>query len=93
MLFRSNLFEAAITAGVPVKPYALRYLDAQGALHPAANFIGETTFVDSLMMILKARGMRAQLIELPLIDSNGLQRRELAQRAREAIAEALTQAK
>jgi len=90
--FHSNLFEAAITAGVPVKPYALRYLDAQGALHPAANFIGETTFVDSLMMILKARGMRAQLIELPLIDSTGLQRRELAQRARAVVAETLTQA-
>lgn len=87
--FHSNLFEAAITAGVPVKPYALRYLDAQGALHPAANFVGETTFVDSLMMILKARGMRAQLIELPLIDGTGLQRRELAQQARLAIADAL----
>ncbi|GGC08459.1 1-acyl-sn-glycerol-3-phosphate acyltransferase [Oxalicibacterium flavum] len=87
--FHSNLFEAAITAGVPVKPYALRYLDAQGALHPAANFVGETTFVDSLMMILKARGMRAQLIELPLIDGTGLQRRELAQHARLAIADAL----
>lgn len=87
--FHSNLFEAAIKADALVQPYAVRYLDGQGALHPAANFIGETTFVDSMMLILKARGMTAQLIELPAIDSGGLDRRELAQRAREAIAAAL----
>ena len=87
--FHSNLFEAAIAASAPVQPYALRYLDAQGNFHAAADFVGETTFVASLMMILKARGMTAQLIELPLLDSAGLPRRELAQHARAAIAAAL----
>lgn len=87
--FHSNLFEAAISAGVPIKPYAVRYLDAQGNLNAAANFIGDTTFVDSMMLILKTRGMHAQLIELPLIDSSELDRRALSARAHAAIANAL----
>ena len=41
--FHPNLFEAAIEAGVPVQPYVLRYVDAQGNLHGAADFIGDMT--------------------------------------------------
>ncbi len=87
--FHPNLFEAAIEARVPVQPSALRYLDADGKLHEAANFIGDMTFVESMMLILKTRGMTAQLIQLPLLDTAGAHRRELSQTARQTIAEAL----
>jgi 1-acyl-sn-glycerol-3-phosphate acyltransferase len=87
--FHANLFEAAIDAGVPVQPYALRYRDRSGKLHPAANFIGEMTFVQSLLSILKHRDLQAELIVLPEISSTGAHRRELAAAAREAIAGAL----
>ncbi|MDY7573677.1 lysophospholipid acyltransferase family protein [Actimicrobium sp. CCI2.3] len=87
--FHANLFEAAIDAGVSIQPMALRYLDASGALAPHADFIGEMTFAESMMVILKAPRLTAELIVLPLIDSTGAHRRELAPAARTAIAEAL----
>ncbi len=87
--FHPNLFEAAIEAQVPVQPYALRYVDARGNLHAAADFIGDMSFVDSMLLIMKTRKMTAQLIVLPTIDTAGAHRRELSQAARGAIADAL----
>lgn len=88
--FHANLFEAAIEAQVPVQPYAVRYLDGSGRLHPAADFVGETTFVESIITVLKAGGMTAELIVLPVIDtSEASHRRELADAARGAIAAVL----
>lgn len=87
--FHPNLFEAAIEAQVPVQPYALRYVDGRGALHGAADFIGDMTFVDSMLSIMRSGPMIAQLMPLPQIDSTGAHRRELALAARSAIAEEL----
>lgn len=87
--FHPNLFEAAIEAGVPVQPYALRYLDEQGNLHTAADFIGDMTFVDSMLLIMKTRKMTAQLILLPTIETTGAHRRDLSLQARQAIADKL----
>jgi 1-acyl-sn-glycerol-3-phosphate acyltransferase len=90
--FHANLFEAAIEAQVPVQPYALRYLDNDGALHAAADFIGEMTFAESVAIILRNRCLTAELIRLPAIASAGAHRRELAQTAHDAIKNALTPA-
>lgn len=88
--FHANLFEAAIEARVPVQPYALRYVDRQGKPHPAAEFIGDTGFVESLLTVLRAGGMKAQLHLLPSIDTGkASHRRELADAAHAAIAHAL----
>ncbi|MFC5476155.1 lysophospholipid acyltransferase family protein [Paraherbaspirillum soli] len=89
--FHANLFEAALDAKVPVQPYALRYLDADGALHPAADFIGDMTFAQSMIAILKARPMIAELIQLAPIETAGVHRRALAVTTRAAIAGALGQ--
>lgn len=88
--FHANLFEAAIEAQVPIQPYALRYVDSRGENHPAADFVGEMTFVQSMLTILKSRGMTAQLMLLPPIDTTGKpHRRELADAAHASIAGAL----
>lgn len=87
--FHPNLFEAAIEAKVPVQPYALRYVDEHGNLHQDADFVGDMTFVDSMLLIMNARRMTAQLIRLPLIPTAGAHRRDLALAAHAAIAEAL----
>jgi 1-acyl-sn-glycerol-3-phosphate acyltransferase len=87
--FHANLFEAAIEAQVPVQPCALRYLDGEGELHRAADFIGDTSFVDSLLLILRSSPMRAEIVPLPLIASEGAHRRDLSVQARAAIAAAL----
>jgi 1-acyl-sn-glycerol-3-phosphate acyltransferase len=87
--FHANLFEAAIDAGVPVQPYALRYLDRNGQSHPAVEYVGDTTFVQSMRMILRRRDITAELLVLPAISSAGAHRRDLALAAHDAIAGAL----
>lgn len=87
--FHANLFEAAIDAGVPVQPYAVRYLDRNGRLDPAVNFIGDTSIAESILSILRARGLTAELIVLPQIPVAGLHRRAVAAATREAIGSAL----
>jgi 1-acyl-sn-glycerol-3-phosphate acyltransferase len=88
--FHANLFEAAIEAGVPVQPYAVRYLDSSGRLHPAADFVGDMTFVQSIVTVLKSGGMTAELTVLPIIEtSEASHRRELADAARRKIASVL----
>jgi 1-acyl-sn-glycerol-3-phosphate acyltransferase len=87
--FHANLFEAAVDAGVPVQPYALRYVDAQGALHTTVDFTGDMTFAASMVAILKGPPVRAQLTCLAPIAGAGAHRRELAEAAHDAIAGAL----
>lgn len=89
--FHANLFEAAIEARVPVQPYALRYLDAQGRLHPAADFVGDMTFAQSMHAILNAEPMIAELTLLPPIPvaDHVAHRRDLADAAYAAIEAAL----
>lgn len=88
--FHANLFEAAIDAQVPIQPLGLRYVDADGKLHSAVEFIGDMSFAESIVMILQARNkITAQLTLLPLIETAGAHRRELALAARSAIADAL----
>ena len=93
--FHSNLFESAVEAGVPVQPFAVRYLCVDelpgrfgeaGRFHPSVTFIGDMTFVESLIAILKGARIRAQLVRLPLIATAGRHRRELAEAAHHAIA-------
>lgn len=87
--FHANLFEAAIEAEVPILPFAVRYVDVKGQLHPAADFIGEMTFAESMKLILQSGSMTAELIQLPMIATDGAHRREVAQVARESVANAL----
>ncbi len=91
--FHANLFEAAIEAQVPIQPYALRYQDQQGNIHRAVDFIGDMTFVRSMLTILDTPGIHARLILLPAITTDGTpHRRELADTAHAVIERALDQA-
>jgi 1-acyl-sn-glycerol-3-phosphate acyltransferase len=87
--FHANLFEAAIDAKVPVQPYALSYLDGAGGWHPAVDYTGDTTFVDSIFRIIGGEPVRARLACLAPIEAVGAHRRELSAAAHEAIGTAL----
>jgi 1-acyl-sn-glycerol-3-phosphate acyltransferase len=87
--FHANLFEAAIDARVPVQPMALFYLDADGASHPSVDFIGDTTFAESIMLILNGKPVRARLSCLAPMGTEGAHRRELAEASHLAVASAL----
>jgi 1-acyl-sn-glycerol-3-phosphate acyltransferase len=89
--FHANLFEAAIDAKVPVQPYALSYVDRGGGWHPAVDYTGDVTFVDSILRILGGEPVTARLACLAPIAGAGAHRRELARAAHDAIAGALGQ--
>lgn len=87
--FHANLFEAAIDAKVAVQPYALSYVDARGKPHRSVDYVGDTSFVDSLFTILEGEPVRARLQALAPIEATGAHRRELAQAAQVAVSAAL----
>ncbi|GJI88560.1 lysophospholipid acyltransferase family protein [Duganella hordei] len=87
--FHANLFEAAIDAKVPVQPFALSYEDPAGASHPSVDFIGETSFAESIMLILNGPPVRAKLAILPAIATIDAHRRDVAEAAHQAVAAAL----
>ncbi len=87
--FHANLFEAAINAGVPIQPIALRYLDCDGNLHGATEYTGDITFGQSMMRLLRTHTVRAQITVLPQIASDIGNRRVLASATRSSIAEGL----
>lgn len=88
--FHANLFQAAIEAGVPLQPLALRYLDVNGQLCSAVDFTGDTTFSQSLLNILRGPALLAQILVLPGVPVSGAARRDLALVARGSIETALS---
>jgi 1-acyl-sn-glycerol-3-phosphate acyltransferase len=87
--FHANLFEAAIDAEVPIQPYALRYVDSAGRFHPEIDFVGDMTFAESMIAILRVRKFTAEVIQLPSIPTGGAHRRDLTRAARASIGAAL----
>lgn len=83
--FHANLFEAAIDAQVALQPYALAYVDAAGLPHPAIDYLDDTTFGQSIKLILSGPPVRARLTCLAPIETAGAHRRELAKAAQEAV--------
>jgi len=87
--FHANLLQAAIATDVPVQPVALRYSDALNAISPAAEFVGETTLVQSLWRLAGARGLRVRVQVLLPQSCTHADRRALAERLRQDIDAAL----
>lgn len=87
--FRPLYFEAAIVAGTPVQPVAIRYLGDDGALAEDAAFTGDMTLVESFVRLANGRASVVELTYLEPIDSPGTCRRRLATAAESAIRLAL----
>lgn len=88
--FHSNLFEAAIEAGAPIQPCVIHYVDEKNQFHASIDSEVKLSLMENVMRVLKTDTLRAELIVLPAIPSEGLHRRELAQKAHDAIKMALT---
>jgi 1-acyl-sn-glycerol-3-phosphate acyltransferase len=87
--FHHAMFQAAVDAGVPVEPVALSYLDEHGRRSEAAPFVDDMTFGESLLRVLAAPCVRAELVFGEPISVAGRTRREVARLAHAAIAQAL----
>jgi 1-acyl-sn-glycerol-3-phosphate acyltransferase len=77
--YRAALFQAALDADARIVPVAIGYRDRDGALTPAAAFIGDDTLVASIGRVLGAPRIRVGLaVGSPLHPQAGASRRTLA---------------
>lgn len=83
--FYPSLFQPAVEAGTPVWPVFIRYRTPRGERSEAAAYHGDTSLGQSFMRIVRAGGIEAEVHFLAPIASTGLNRRELARRAEDAI--------
>jgi 1-acyl-sn-glycerol-3-phosphate acyltransferase len=87
--FHANLLQAAIAAEAPVQPVALRYTEPGLSWSPTVSWLGATTLVHSVWAIACARGVQVEVSALPARGSAHADRRALAQRLHDDIADAL----
>jgi 1-acyl-sn-glycerol-3-phosphate acyltransferase len=87
--FHANLLQAAIATEVPVQPVALRYVDEQHEVSPAADYTGTISLVQSLWMLAGAQGLRVRVEVLPAEAVRHADRRALAVQLRQQISAAL----
>ncbi|MBV9013086.1 MAG: 1-acyl-sn-glycerol-3-phosphate acyltransferase [Pseudonocardiales bacterium] len=76
--FRPALFQAAVDTATPVRPVALRYCLAGIGTTTVASFVGSATLWESLALVAGVRGLVVEVHLLPLLPSDGLDRRALA---------------
>lgn len=76
--FYAALLQAAIDAGVPVQPIAIRYVGPDGAPDAAAAFVDDMSFATSLARILGRRRLVADVHIAPAFPSKWQTRRDLA---------------
>lgn len=92
--FKPNLFEAAISAEVPVCSLALAYFDRKTGRHSQVPaFIGDMGLISSMASILKSRGLRVELTFFPPAEAKSglrLERKGLALHSQEQISQYLT---
>ena len=83
--FHANLMQAAIATGTPVQGVALRYSDPAHRFSPAAQFLGETTLLQSVWRVLSARALSVHVELLLPQGARHADRRALAEHVRGQI--------
>jgi 1-acyl-sn-glycerol-3-phosphate acyltransferase len=87
--FHASLFEPAVADGVPVHPCAIRYQHSDGTLCRAVAYVGELSFMQSLGLAIRQRGVVARLRFAPAVPTLGSSRREVAAAAHAGVASLL----
>jgi 1-acyl-sn-glycerol-3-phosphate acyltransferase len=87
--FHASLLQPAVDERALVVPLALRYTNAKGDIDVAPSYVGERTLLESVVAVIRAPTLQAELQFLPPFDADGRSRRELALLAQTAIASAL----
>jgi 1-acyl-sn-glycerol-3-phosphate acyltransferase len=87
--FHSSLFEPAIANAAAVHPAALHYAHEDGSPCRAMAYVGEISFMQSLGLIIRQRGVVAHLAFAAPVDAAGNDRRTVARTAHERVASLL----
>ena len=83
--FHANLFQAAISAQVPVQPVLLRFAEPGHPVSPTAAFVGDMTLLGSVWRVLTARGLVVHMEVLPEQFAEAHDRRSLSEAVRARI--------
>ena len=83
--FHANLLQAAIGTGTPVQCVVLRYSDPKHRFSPAAQFLGDTTLLQSVWRMLSAQGLCVQVDLLQPQGARHADRRALSDYLRSQI--------
>ena len=75
--------------GADVYPAAIRYAHADGSACRAMAYVGEISFMQSLGLIIRQRGVVAHLAFAPPVPAAGHDRRGVARLAHERVASLL----
>ncbi|MEQ1440716.1 lysophospholipid acyltransferase family protein [Fontimonas sp. SYSU GA230001] len=86
--FHARLFGAAIDAGAPVQPVALRYGPGRGG-RAVAPFIGDDDLLSHILRLLREPEIVAEIVYGEPIATQGLERDALARHAETAVRTAL----
>jgi 1-acyl-sn-glycerol-3-phosphate acyltransferase len=87
--FHASLLQPAVTLGAPLYPTAVRYVKADGTVNVDAAYCGDMSLLQSILLLIAQREVRARVIFAPPIETVQRKRRELAREAERAIAAAL----
>jgi 1-acyl-sn-glycerol-3-phosphate acyltransferase len=87
--FHGNLIEAAIRAEVPVQPLAIAYRNSNGVLAQSVEFIGDTTFVASMLRVLADDDLHVKVTIVAPKTTGEKTRHELSEESKVVIAAAL----
>jgi 1-acyl-sn-glycerol-3-phosphate acyltransferase len=91
--FHSRLVQSAINAECHVQPVAIRYPSLNDKyVHPAALFVGETTIGQSILNIMTAKNLVAEIHFLEPVKTDGKNRDELTSYAEDQVRELIENA-
>ena len=83
--FKSSVLQAAIDANTLIWPVAIRYINIDGSFNTQMAYAGDTTMMESLVLILNIKNPIVELHFLEPIITKGQNRRYLTQIAYQAI--------
>ena len=88
--FHARMFAAALDTNSPVQPVMVCY-QRDGRHYPGMTFLPDENFISNFFRLLMQRPCVAELRILQLIHPAGLQRREIARAAEDAVRSAFQQ--
>jgi 1-acyl-sn-glycerol-3-phosphate acyltransferase len=83
--FHGSLLQPVIEANGQVLPAAIRYTNVDGSHSVAAAYVGDTSLIESVRQLLRARRTRVRLHLAEPFPTNGRHRREVAAEAHRII--------
>ena len=89
--FKHSLFQAPISADVPIQTVCVRYPLANGELNPAPAYHGDITLWQTLVSLLQQPQSVVEVHVLSAIKTEGMARQQLSTLAQAQIAQCLNQ--